>query len=207
MRMFGLPSHASSDLQTVPNMEEAESVAPYNTTVTREVSTELSLHREGTLLATRGSSMEVSTTHSCLTLSDQPSGRRDLAPTSSQRILKEHTYANLCGKQPERREAVHPHYTGDYERAPDYAPPSIPITGGSQAVEHFSDYERDPNYHHSEGLGSTRHVGDYERDPFYQPLQPHKSKQPVVSHEYSALKDSTLDSPQEYTIPQPRIHQ
>ena len=105
-------------------------------------------------------------------------------PTSPQRLFDDTSYANLCGKQPKSGEAVHPHYTGDYERAPDYISPSIPISGGNEAAEYLGD------------------LGDYERDPNYQPPLVQKSKRPPVPHEYSTLRDSTLEPPGEYTRPQ-----
>ena len=107
-------------------------------------------------------------------------------PTSPHRLFDDPNYANVDCKQSERGGeggggvTVHPHYTGDYERAPDFVSPSIPITGEEQSFEYLGDYERDPNYQPGSQM----------------------PKQSTVPHEYSTLMNSTLDSPQEYTIPQ-----
>ena len=275
--MPGLPQYSdtSSDVHIVTTLEVPEaysSVALYEQPVTGlgEVSKEQYPNTEATLPATNNSSTEEPIRHNCLKFPDQTSDRHSPVPTCSQMQFNDHTYDILECQEPERGGAVHPHYTGDYERAPDYVLPSVSTHGGIEATESTGDYERDPNYshtHHSKGLGPTGEyerdsnyshthhckglgptgdyerdpnyshthhskglgptgdykrdpnyshthhskglgpTGDYERDPLYHSPQPQMLKQPVVPHHYSALLWSTLDSPQEYTTPQQRMHQ
>ena len=61
---------------------------------------------------------------------------------SNGKMFDDPDYSNIAPKHPESTGEVHPHYTGNYERATNYQPPAFPAAGQkSNGI-----YEVDPDY-------------------------------------------------------------